>query len=317
ESVNRLQSIINELEKSGLFNLIKKIECRPATFNEIVLCHSPEYVESVKKLCENGGGYFDPDTYYNKFTFDAASKAVGGIIDLLDLIITKQYLNGFALVRPPGHHAIKNSAMGFCVFGNAAIAARKALEYPIIDRVAIVDFDVHHGNGTQDLIKGDSQILYISTHQYPFYPGTGNINDTGDGNLFNIPLSAGVGDEGIKVIFNDIIMPKLRTFKPDVMLISAGYDAHWKDPLANLRLSLSCFAWISEILASIANELCEGRILFFLEGGYDLGVLSKGVANSIRALLGASDYDDPIGTSDLKEAPIKELVNELKRVHKI
>jgi acetoin utilization deacetylase AcuC-like enzyme len=304
-----------------LIDKVTQLKSRLAEIDEIALCHTTEYVEYVKAFCENGGGYLDPDTYANKNSFLAAATAVGGSIDLIKSVIIGEINNGFALLRPPGHHALANRSMGFCLFGNVAIAAKVALLQPGIKKVAIVDFDVHHGNGTQALIGNDPNILFVSSHQYPFYPGTGSIREIGagdaEGTIVNIPLQAGVGDEGFKIVSEKVIIPSLKRFKPDIILVSAGYDAHWDDPLANLNLSLNGFNQISRELIKCAEEICSGKIVFFLEGGYNLDVLGIGVANTIRSLLAIESFDDPLGKTNYQEPDIKKIVNELISIHKL
>ena len=321
ENAKRLDSIITRLKPTGLFEKLQTITSRVAENEEISLCHSQEYVEYVKSFCEKGGGYFDPDTYSNNNSFLAAATAVGGSIDLTKEVINGKLKSGFALLRPPGHHALGNRAMGFCLFGNIVIAAKTALTQPGINKVAIVDFDVHHGNGTQALISDDPNILFISTHQFPFYPGTGSIRKIGtgdaEGTIVNIPLQAGVGDTGFKSVYEEIVISALQRFHPDLILVSAGYDAHWDDPLANLNLSLSGFDWITTQLISSSQQLCSGKIIFFLEGGYNLDVLSYGVTNVIRRLLGNDGIEDPIGKSIQTEPDITQLLNELKKIHRL
>jgi len=321
ENAKRLESIISRLKEKSLLDKVKQLKSRLAEIDEISICHTKEYVEYVKTFCEKGGGYFDPDTYSNIDSFMAAATAVGSSIDLTKAVIRGELRNGFALLRPPGHHALANRSMGFCLLGNIAIAAKISLHHPEIRKVSIVDFDVHHGNGTQGLIGDDPNILFISTHQYPFYPGTGSIRETGtgdaEGTVVNIPLQAGVGDEGFKIVYEKVVIRSLERFRPDLILVSAGYDAHWKDPLANLNLSLSGFNLISRELIKCAEEICSGKIVFFLEGGYNLEVLSNGVANSIRRLLGIESFDDPLGKSDYREPDIKKLIKELIEIHKL
>jgi acetoin utilization deacetylase AcuC-like enzyme len=321
ENSKRLESILNELEKTDLLDKVIQLKSRSAETDEIKICHVKEYIEYVREFCENGGGYLDPDTYANSYSFNAAVTAVGSSIDLTETVIRGDLKNGFALLRPPGHHALSNRSMGFCLFGNIAIAAKSSLTQPGINKVAIVDFDVHHGNGTQALVEDDPNILFISTHQYPFYPGTGSIREIGngkaEGTIINIPLQAGVSDEGFKIIYEKIVIPALNRFQPDLILVSAGYDAHWDDPLANLNLSLAGFDWITSELIKSAEKLCEGRIVFFLEGGYNLEVLSYAVTNSIRRLLGIEDFEDPIGKSDHNEPDINNLISELKKIHSL
>jgi len=321
ENAKRLESIISRLKEKSLIDKVTQLKSRLAEIDEIAICHTKEYVEHVKIFCEKGGGYFDPDTYSNQYSFMAAATAIGSSIDLTKAVIRGELRNGFALLRPPGHHALANRSMGFCLFGNIAIASKIALSQPEIGRVAIVDFDVHHGNGTQALIGDDSNILFISTHQYPFYPGTGSIREIGtgdaEGTIVNIPLQAGVGDDGFKIVYEKVVTPSLERFKPDLILVSAGYDAHWDDPLANLNLSLSGYDWISKELIRAAEKLCSGKIIFFLEGGYNLDVLGNGVANTVRSLLGIESFEDPLGRTNYQEPDIKKLVNELISVHKL
>ena len=214
ENSKRLVSVMKRLEENKLLQKVKQLESRVAETNEIAICHTQEYVQYVKEFSEKGGGYFDPDTYSNKYSFIAAAIAVGSSIDLTKAVIKGELKNGFALLRPPGHHAISTKSMGFCLFGNIAIAAKVAITKIGISKVAIVDFDVHHGNGTQALVGDDPNILFISSHQYPFYPGTGSIHEIGngeaEGTIINIPLQQGVGDEGFKTIYENLIIPALR-----------------------------------------------------------------------------------------------------------
>jgi len=321
ENSKRLQAIITELNESGLWDLTTKLITRSATTDELRLCHSEEYINHVKNFCENGGGYLDADTYTNEYSYNAALIAVGGLVDLVEQVVDGKLKNGFALLRPPGHHALVNRSMGFCIFGNVAIAAKAALLSSKINKVAIVDIDVHHGNGTQALVENDLNILYASTHQFPFYPGTGSIKEVGKGGskgtLLNVPLPALVSDDGFKEVYKEIILPKIENFKPDILLISAGYDAHWDDPLANMGLSLSGYFWISQQLKEIAEKLCSSRIVFVLEGGYNLKVLSAGVVNSIRVLSGIEDFNDPLGKSPYSEPNVSNLIKELRTIHKL
>lgn len=321
ENVKRLISIYDELESKNLLNEIELIDSPDASEEELLLCHSKDYIDILKTFCEKGGGFLDPDTYANEFSYQAAIRSVGGLIELTQKVIDGEYKNGFALVRPPGHHALKNKAMGFCLFGNVSIAAKYALEFSKIKRVAIIDIDVHHGNGTQAMVGDDPSILYVSTHQYPFYPGTGSINETGEGKaigtILNIPLRSGTGDESFKRLYQEIIIPVIERFEPDLILVSAGYDAHWKDPLANLGLSLTGYHFIASELISCANLLCNGKIIFALEGGYNLDVLRKGVANTIKTLLGKNDFEDPFGKESKVKPSVDNLIIQLKKLHQI
>jgi len=321
ENAKRLESIISGLKEKELLEKVKLIDPRAAEIDEITICHTKEYFEYVKEFCEKGGGYLDPDTYSNKYSFLAASTAVGSSIDLTQAVINGELKNGFALLRPPGHHALDNRSMGFCLFGNISIAAKVALTKPGIIKVSIVDFDVHHGNGTQALVGNEPNILFISTHQFPYYPGTGSIREIGQGKaertVVNIPLQAGVGDGGFKVVYEKVVIPSLEKFNPDLILISAGYDAHWDDPLADLNLSLTGYSWISKELIKSAERVCAGKIVFFLEGGYNLQVLSNGVANTIKGLLGIESFEDPLGKSNDEEPNIEKVIDELIKIHRL
>jgi acetoin utilization deacetylase AcuC-like enzyme len=321
ENAKRLEVIIEGLNQKGLFEQLKHLPSRQAKMDEIGCCHSIDYIKMVKEFCERGGGYLDPDTYTNENSFLAATIAAGSSIDLTNAIINGELKNGFAFIRPPGHHALSNRSMGFCLFGNIAITAKTVINKSDTNKVAIVDIDVHHGNGTQALIGDDPNILFLSTHQYPYYPGTGSIKEIGtgeaEGTIINIPLQVGVGDEGFELVYDKVIIPSLERFKPDLILVSAGYDAHWDDPLANLNLSLSGYNWISWKLINIADSICSGKIIFFLEGGYNLDVLSNGVCNTIRALLNLAEFEDPLGISSLVEPDINWLVDELIKIHKL
>ncbi len=321
ENANRLIAVMSYLTDNTILPQLTQIPSRPASREELTRCHHPRYIEMVEETCRNGGGMLDPDTYTNEYSYDAAIRAAGGLVDLTAAVLDGTVDNGFALVRPPGHHATPARAMGFCLFGTIAIAARAARFDQGLERVAIVDFDVHHGNGTQAILDEDPTVLFVSSHQYPYYPGTGAIGDTGRGEgrgtMVNIPLIPGVGDEGFKRLYGEVAFPMLRHFQPELILVSAGFDAHWDDPLANIGLSLTGYRWLCQSLIDLAAELCRGRIVFTLEGGYNLDVLVPGVGNVFRALLGSSEYDDPKGQSPWPEPDISQFLNELKRTHNL
>jgi acetoin utilization deacetylase AcuC-like enzyme len=234
-------------------------------------------------------------------------------------VIDGRVNNAFALVRPPGHHAMPGHGMGFCLFGNVAVAAQAARQDRGLERVLIVDFDVHHGNGTQAMFEEDPAVCFISTHQYPYYPGTGAAREVGrgagQGTVVNIPLSPGAGDRVFQQVYQQVVIPVARRFAPDLVLVSAGFDAHWDDPLAGLGLSLGGYAWITRTLVELAAELCGGRIVFTLEGGYHLEVLSHAVLNSFHALLGEAVVEDPLGPSHGSEPDVAEYIVALRRLH--
>jgi acetoin utilization deacetylase AcuC-like enzyme len=231
--------------------------------------------------------HLDGDTVMSEGTWEAALRAVGAGLDAVDLVMTKQAANVFCQVRPPGHHAESNVAMGFCLFANAAIAANYARDKHGAERIAVVDFDVHHGNGTQQIFWSDRDLFYGSTHQMPLFPGTGARSETGVGNIFNAPLREGDGREKFEMAFRERILVPLRNFSPDLIIISAGFDAHKNDPLGGLELVEADFMWATEQLAGIADRQAGGRIVSMLEGGYDLAGLARSVAVHVKTLMDA------------------------------
>jgi acetoin utilization deacetylase AcuC-like enzyme len=265
----------------------------------------------------------DGDTYVSAGSYQAALMAAGGLIEAVGAVLDGRVDNAFALVRPPGHHAMPGQSVshgnGFCLLNNVAIAAQAARLDRGVERVLIVDFDVHHGNGTQAMTEADPTIGFISTHQYPYYPGTGAARDIGrgpgEGTVVNIPLSPGMGDGIFRQVYEQVVIPVARRFAPGLILVSAGYDAHWDDPLAGLGLSLTGYAWIARTLVKLAGDLCGGRIVFTLEGGYHLDVLGYGVLNTFHALLGDDAVEDPLGPLRLPEPNVGDYVAALRELH--
>jgi acetoin utilization deacetylase AcuC-like enzyme len=319
ENARRLEHILAVLEKEDMLPRLSLLEPRPATTEELERVHTPGHIEHVRRVAQSGGGNLDPDTYTSPRSFDAALMAAGGLIRAVEAVLAGEIANGFALVRPPGHHATPTRSMGFCLFNNIAVAARAALASGQVERVFIADFDVHHGNGTQDIFAADPAVFYFSTHQYPHYPGTGRWNETGqgagEGTLLNVPLPPQVGDAGYAQTYAELAWPLAERFRPDLILVSAGYDAHWSDPLAQMTLSLTGYAWLERELTNMAGQLCDGRIVWTLEGGYQLDVLAYAVLNSFHAMLGEDTIDDPFGPSPYSERPIDALIAHLKQVH--
>jgi acetoin utilization deacetylase AcuC-like enzyme len=281
--------------------------------------HAVEQIALVRRVAQAGGGNLDSDTYVSPHSFDAALMAAGGLVRAVEAVLTGEIENCFALVRPPGHHATPARSMGFCLFNNVAVAARAAFATGQAERIFIVDFDVHHGNGTQDVFASDPAVFYASTHQYPYYPGTGHWSErgsgTGEGSVLDVPLPPGVGDAGYAQVFAELVEPLAERFQPDLILVSAGYDAHWNDPLAQMNLSLSGYAWLGRDLVSMAEQLCEGRIVFALEGGYELDVLACGILNVFYAMLRADTVVDPFGPSPYPEPPVDDLIVRLRELH--
>ena len=319
ENARRLKRVLSTLEEAGMLARLKPLEPRPATAEELQRVHTAAHIERVQRVAQAGGGYLDPDTYVSPGSFDAALMAAGGVVRAVEATLAGEVANGFGLVRPPGHHATATRAMGFCLFNNVAVAARAALAGRKVARVFIADFDVHHGNGTQDACADDPAIFYFSTHQYPHYPGTGHWSETGngagEGTVLNVPLPPGVGDPGYAQIFAELVWPLAERFRPDLILVSAGYDAHWSDPLAQMNLSLTGYAWLQQELVRMAEQWCDGQIVFTLEGGYQLDVLACGVLNGLHALTGKDTIADPIGPSPYPERPVDALIARLQEVH--
>jgi acetoin utilization deacetylase AcuC-like enzyme len=319
ENRTRLEQTMALLETSGMLARLVHIPARSATRQELTRVHHPAYVDQVQMIAEWGGGHLDPDTYMNADSYQAAAMAAGGLIEATFAVIDGRVNNAFALVRPPGHHAMPGRGMGFCLFNNVAIAAQATRQDRGLDRVLIVDFDVHHGNGTQAMTEEDPAVCLISTHQYPYYPGTGAAREmgrgAGEGMVVNIPLSPGAGDRVFRQVYEQIVLPVAHRFAPDLILVSAGFDAHWDDPLAGLTLSLTGYAWITRTLVELAGELCGGRIVFTLEGGYHLDVLSYGILNTFHALLGDETVEDPLGPSRWPELDATEYIASLRGLH--
>ncbi len=287
ECADRLRSISIALNQPEFANLIR-MPAPSGSEKQIVLIHPQSQIDRVfQSIPKSGSGYLDGDTVVSANSGAAALHAVGAVCDAIDHVITKQATNAFCAVRPPGHHAETNRAMGFCLFNNVAIAAQYARLQCHVDRVAIVDFDVHHGNGTQEIFYSEANVLYASTHQYPLYPGTGGLNETGVGNIFNAPLSAGADTRLFQAAMGERILPALIRFKPELLLISAGFDAHKDDPLASLNLVEDDYAWVTRELMDIADKFCEGRIVSMLEGGYNLSALASSSAAHVRELMTA------------------------------
>lgn len=320
ESARRLEAIISYLEKTGLKEKLVHIQPRAATVEELSLVHDENYITSVQKLARQGGGWLDPDTVISAGSYEAAVYAAGGAIRAVEAVINGEVDAAFALVRPPGHHATSRQGMGFCIFNNIAIAAKRALAN--YTPVVIIDFDVHHGNGTQDAFYNEPRVIYISTHQHPHYPGTGNIEETGSGlakgTKVNVPLPAGCSDAEYQRVYDEIVIPAVRRFQPKMIFVSAGYDPHWADSLAGMALTTTGFAWMVKTIKGLADEFCGGRLVISLEGGYHLNALATSVKATFDALLG-NKIDDPLGAApDHFRAPdISRLLQMVKRAHNL
>ncbi|MFT6224679.1 MAG: acetoin utilization deacetylase AcuC-like enzyme [Paracoccaceae bacterium] len=254
---------------------------------DLLRVHPEAYIDAMTAAVpEEGVVSLDADTHMMKGTLKAALRGAGACVAAVDAVMAGEVQNAFAAVRPPGHHAEKATPMGFCLFGNVAIAAKRALDHHKLTRVAVVDFDVHHGNGTQDLLWDEERCLFISTHQSPLFPGSGSAHETGAaGNIFNIPLPPGTGSVGFRRVIEREVLPALEQFKPELLIISAGFDAHRDDPLAQMELEVEDFAWVTGKLCDIADAYADGRVVSSLEGGYDLDALAASTAAHVRVLM--------------------------------
>ena len=288
ERSDRMRAIDKVLGHDVFRGLVREeAPLREDAREHIERAHSAAYLEKIRASVEHldHSSHLDGDTVVSPGSWEAALRAVGAGLHAVDAVMGGRAANAFCQVRPPGHHAESNMAMGFCVFSNAAIAAQYARAKHGAERIAVVDFDVHHGNGTQEIFWSDRDLFYGSTHEMPLYPGTGAVGETGAGNVWNAPLRAGDGGERFREAFESRILPALRNFGPDMLVISAGFDAHQADPLANLRLVEADFMWATERIADVAKRHANGRIVSMLEGGYDLTALAKSVAVHVKTLM--------------------------------
>ncbi len=319
EQAARLRAIDRAIGTSGLRSQLLELAAPPASAAQVAAAHHPRVLEALRAAVARGGGWFDQDTYCTAGSLAAALEAAGGAVRGIDVVAHGQAANAFALVRPPGHHATPERPMGFCLLNNIAIAARYATTALGFDRVAIVDYDVHHGNGTQACFYDDPQVLFCSTHAAPLYPETGDADeygsDSGYGYTLNIPLPHGSGDRTLQLVFDELILPALHDFVPQLILVSAGYDGHWADPLGPFTLSTSGYARITRRLADAAQSLCGGRIVLILEGGYDLDALGECVVGALRALVGVPAGPDKLGFAEIDEPNIDTLLRQIKHHH--
>lgn len=320
ERRERLETTMQVLRQDRLLDDLVQVEATPVPMEHLLKVHEQQYVNLVRQVADKGGGNLDPDTYVNGRSYEVALLAAGGMLNLVQAVLDGEVENGFALVRPPGHHALPGRGMGFCLFNNIAVAAKYALSQNGLSRILIVDFDLHHGNGTQDVFFATSEVLYFSTHQYPFYPGTGHWSDIGEGEgegyTLNVPLPPGVGDQGYERIFDEILYPAAERYRPELILVSAGYDAHWADPLGMMQLSATGYSSLTHVVKEMAEEFCDGRLAFTLEGGYDLEALAHSIAATMQALLG-DDITDPLGPSPRPEVSVDDIILQIKGVHRL
>ena len=323
ERPERIQTAIELIKHDEIWDSLVHIEAQLATPEDVSLVHPASYYQQLKIASEAGLVWLDSDTYSTPDSLNVALEALGGLLQLTQAVATGQADNAFALVRPPGHHARPAQAMGFCLFANIAIAAQWLLERTKMERILIVDFDVHHGNGTQEIFYENPNVLYISTHQSPLYPGTGALDEVGtkDGarTTINVPLPAKTGDDTLLHVFQTILAPRVKAFSPECILVSAGYDAHWLDPIGGMNISIHGFATVFKELLRWAQSFASNRLVALLEGGYHSDALAHSVLTSLRLL---QDIDaipsDPFGLNP-EEASIhddlSDYLAEIANIH--
>jgi acetoin utilization deacetylase AcuC-like enzyme len=323
ESPQRIEAVWEALDRAGLTLRMTAIAPIEATREMLRAVHTETFIRQLERVEAEGRPVFiDQDTYALPRSYQIARLAAGAAVRGVEAVTRGEVPTAIVAVRPPGHHATPNRAMGFCLLSNAAVAARYAVQHLGLRRILIVDYDVHHGNGTQDVFYDDPSVFFISTHQSPFYPMTGHIHETGTGaglgTTLNIPLPNNTGDEGYRQVFEHIVWPAARRCEPELIIASVGFDAHWADPLAQMRLTLPGYDWIARGLKALADELCDGRLVFIMEGGYNLTALGSGMRNIAHVLLGDTILDDPLGAAPPATEPdLAPLVEQIKRLHQL
>lgn len=322
EKAARLERTLEILEGEGVWERLEKVAPRAATYDELALVHDPEYIALIEARARGGGGWLDADTVMSRDSFHAALYAAGGVIRGAEAVLEGAVDVAFALVRPPGHHAVARRAMGFCLFNNVAIAARYVMQRFSLERVLIVDFDVHHGNGTQDAFYSDPRVLYFSVHQSPLYPGTGRLEEVGEGEgtgtTINLPLPPGCGDEQYIRAFREVLLPAARRFAPQLIMVSAGFDAHFLDPIAMMNLTVMGFAGLVRLIKEMAEEFCSGKTVYTLEGGYHLDALAHSILACFKELLGEPLRADPLGSPQLRSSPdITPIIEAARAEHRL
>lgn len=322
ENRERLAGTLRLLHADGILDRLTAVEVTPVTSERLARVHPASYLAHVDERARAGDGNLDPDTYIGMSSHDAALASAGAAVAVTEAILAGGARRGMSLMRPPGHHALRDRAMGFCIFANVAVAAEVARAEHGLERVLIIDWDVHHGNGTEAIFYDDPGVAFFSTHQFPFYPGTGDLDSigTGDGEGFtlNVPLPQGIGDAGYRRIFDELLAPFARRFAPELIIVSAGYDAHWRDPLANECLGIGGFRDLQRCVTGLADELCDGRLVLALEGGYDLEVLPHAILSSLRLLENVdAEISDPFGAAPHSADVPEDLIAAVASRHQL
>jgi acetoin utilization deacetylase AcuC-like enzyme len=320
ESPDRLRAIIQMLEKDDFIRNFERIEPVEATEEEIKYIHDSDYFEQIKET-EGRSIPLDPDTFACPFSYRTAMLASGGVLSCVDAVLTGHVINAFAFVRPPGHHAEKDRAMGFCFFNNIAIAARHAQKKYGIKKVIIIDADLHHGNGTQNSFYSDSSVFYFSTHQYPCYPGSGHFSEIGEGEgtgfTLNVPLPARTGDREYEAVLEHVFLPVAVQYKPDLVLVSAGFDTYYNDPIGGMRVTEQGFGRMTEIIMEIAEKTCAGKLVYVLEGGYNLEGQANGCKEVLCRLSGLKTYSGAISDPAFLPQSARSAAEAMKKFWKI
>jgi len=322
EHPGRIEAVWDVFKEAKLTDRMQIITPETVSDEQILRVHTQKHLDTLAMISKQDEMMmYDQDTYALPESPEIARLSAGGVVAAVDAVMTGRVDNALAAVRPPGHHATPTRAMGFCILSNIAIGARQAQAVHGAKKVMIVDYDVHHGNGTQDVFYDDGSVLFVSTHQYPYYPGTGALTDIGrgegDGATLNIPLRSGHGDKSYKMLFEKVIRPAAQRFQPDLIMVSAGFDAHHIDPLAMMQLSHTGYAHLTRDLKQMADEICDGKIVFVMEGGYDLPALAHGMRNVAHVLLGEDEISDYYGASNQREPEVEPLIEQLLELHSL
>jgi acetoin utilization deacetylase AcuC-like enzyme len=320
ENANRLRAIMALLDGCGIWDELHTLPIMPASERDIAAVHRRRLIEHLQMFAYEGGGWLTVDTYLTSDSWSTAARAAGAALCATEAVVRGDVANSFALVRPPGHHATPTTAMGFCLINNVAVAAQYALDVLGLQRVAIIDWDTHHGNGTQDCFYEQGQVLYCSSHTWGIFPGTGDWREIGEGagmgTTLNVPMLPYADDAAFDRVYDELIIPAVTRFAPELIIVSAGYDSHWADPLAPMNASIAGYARIAQKVYNLAADACSGRLVCVLEGGYNLQALAAGVLATLRVLQGRPDLvEDPLGVRPAPKTEVGSVIDLLRRHH--